>query len=344
MHILRQKVCILVAYHPIQIFGRLILLLHRPTAQAHCLPKLASFPKTRPTSYSTTRIMAQKEEQNKGTGHSVPQTSVVADGAQDPEILAYQTHQASVPRLSLAEEARTLVNNGKFGVISTISSKEPTGFPSGSVGEFTADAAGRPIFSFSSLSPHTGDVLADERCSLTVMADGFRGLSDARVNITGKMSKIIDSEILAAKELYLSKHPQSFWVEFGDFTWFRMEEVLSARLVGGFARAGKVSGEEYSAATVDPVAAFSGPVCGHMNADHAESTQAMIKHYIGITVDKATMLSLDRLGVNVACERQGESFKCRLPFPRPAEDRKMIKELIVEMTRAAAGAGAGAQS
>jgi putative heme iron utilization protein len=281
--------------------------------------------------------MAEKQEE-KATGHSVPQTSVVADGAQDPEIVAYQTHQASAPRPSLAEEARTLVNNGKFGVISTISSKDPAGFPSGSVVEYAADATGRPIFSFSSLSPHTGDVLTDGRCSLTVMADGFRGLSDARVNITGTISKITDSEVATAKELYLSKHPQSFWVEFGDFTWFRMDQVLSARLVGGFARAGKVSGEEYSKATVDPVAAFSGPVCGHMNADHAESTQAMIKHYIGITVDKATMLSLDRLGVNVACERQGESFKCRLPFPRPAEDRKSIKDLIVEMTRAAAGA------
>lgn len=284
--------------------------------------------------------MAQQQE-TQSAGHSVPQTSVVAEGNQDPEILAFQTHQATAPRPSLAEEARTLVSNGKFGVISTLSSKDPVGYPSGSVVEFAADASGRPVFSFSSLSPHTGDVRTDGRCSLTVMADGFRGLSDARVNIIGRISVLEDSEIAAAKELYLAKHPQSFWVEFGDFTWFRMEEVVSARIVGGFARAGKVTGAEYTAASVDPVAAFSGPVCGHMNADHSESTVAMLKHYVGITVDKATMLSLDRLGVNVACERQGETFKCRLPFPRPAEDRKSIKELIVEMTRAAAAAGAG---
>ena len=283
--------------------------------------------------------MAEKE-QTQSAGHSVPQTNVVAEGAQDPEILAFQTHQASVPRLTLAEEARTLISNGKFGVISTISSKEPVGFPSGSVVEFAADASGRPIFSFSSLSPHTGDVRADGRCSLTVMADGFRGLSDARVNIIGRISPVDASEIAAAKELYLTKHPQSFWVEFGDFTWFRVDEILSARLVGGFARAGKVSGADYTAASVDPVAAFSAPVCGHMNADHSESTVAMIKHYVGISVEKASMLSLDRLGVNVACERQGEKFKCRLPFPRPAEDRKSIKEVIVEMTRAAAAAAA----
>lgn len=41
---------------------------------------------------------------------------------------------------------------------------------------------GRPIFSFSSLSPHTGDVQKDGRVSLTVMQDGFS------VRVQGKES------------------------------------------------------------------------------------------------------------------------------------------------------------
>lgn len=284
-----------------------------------------------------TATMAQQS-----AGHSVPTSSVVSAETQDPEILAFQEHQASAPRLSLAEEARTLVANGKFGVLSTLAAGDPKGFPSGSVVEYAPDASGRMVFSFSALSPHTGDVRADGRCSFTVMAEGFRGLSDARVNVIGRMAALSEGDIAAAKELYLSRHPDSFWVEFGDFSWWRMEEILSARVVGGFARAGKVSGEDYLAASPDPVAQFSAPVCGHMNADHAEATVAMIKHYVGITVDEAKMLSLDKLGVNVACVRQGQSFKCRLPFPRPAEDRKGIKDLVVEMTRAAAAAGSSA--
>ena len=55
-------------------------------------------------------------------------------------------------------------------------------------------------------------------------------------------------------------------------------------------------------------------------------------------VDKASIQSLDRLGMMVACDRGKDSFKARLPFPRPATDRKSVKDLIVEMTRAAAGA------
>lgn len=53
-------------------------------------------------------------------------------------------------------------------------------------------------------------------------------------------------------------------------------------------------------------------------------------------------MNLDRLGMNVACERGKDAFKARLPFPRPATDRKSVKELIVEMTRAAAAAAAPA--
>lgn len=55
-------------------------------------------------------------------------------------------------------------------------------------------------------------------------------------------------------------------------------------------------------------------------------------------VDKALIQSLDRLGMTVVCERGKDALKCRLPFPRPAADRKDIKTLIVEMTQASAGA------
>ena len=161
---------------------------------------------------------------------NTPQTpTTFSDSQEDPEIVAYQKHQASVQRLSLAEEARTLIKNGKFGVLSTISSNAPAGFPCGSVVEYSADDSGRPIFSLSSLSPHSADVRADSRCSLTVTAESFRGLSDARVNIVGHVVPIAQADVAAAKERYMSCHPASFWVEFGDFTWFKMEEILSAR-------------------------------------------------------------------------------------------------------------------
>lgn len=62
----------------------------------------------------------------------------------------------------------------RTGVLSTISSHPGSaGFPFGSVVEFAVDAAGHPLLSTSTLSPHTADLQADGRCSITVMAPGF---------------------------------------------------------------------------------------------------------------------------------------------------------------------------
>lgn len=47
------------------------------------------------------------------------------------------------------------------------------GFPFGSVVEFAVDDAGYPLLSTSTLSPHTADLQADGRCSITVTAPGF---------------------------------------------------------------------------------------------------------------------------------------------------------------------------
>lgn len=82
--------------------------------------------------------------------------------------------------------------------------------------------------------------------------------------------------------------------------------------------ASQVSGEEYRNAKPDPIYQFSAPVAGHMNADHADATAAIVRDVVGITVSKADILAIDRLGMTVRCERDGQSFKARVPFSRCA--------------------------
>ena len=65
------------------------------------------------------------------------------------------------------------------------------------------------------------------------------------------------------------------------------------------ARAAQIPGAEYGAASADPVAAFSAPVAQHMNADHAESTAAMVRHYLQLPVSAARIVDLDRYGMNL---------------------------------------------
>lgn len=196
------------------------------------------------------------------------------------------------------------------------------------------------MFVFSGMSGHTQDVLVDPLCSLTVASQDFKGAADGRVNLMGRMSKIPKSDIEPLKELYLSKHPNAFWVNFGDFTWFRME-VENVRFVGGFARAGDVKSTDYTTATPDPIVSIGGKVGAHMNDDHEDSTIDIIKHYVGIDVESASIVSMDSLGMDVVVGRtprggdQPMRFKIRVPFEERVKERKDVKVMIVKMTNKA---------
>lgn len=61
-----------------------------------------------------------------------------------------------------------------------------------------------------------------------------------------------NDEIDKIRQIYLAKHPGAFWVEFGDFFFYRMQ-IEAIRFVGGFARAGSVTPEDYRSASPDPV-------------------------------------------------------------------------------------------
>lgn len=269
------------------------------------------------------------------TGHGVASSSVVADDAVDPQILAFQEHQATAAKLSLAEEARTLVNAATWGMISTLGSGgAAAGYPCGSVVEYASEESGALVFAFSSMSSHTTDARKQGKASLTIPTPNFQGLQDARVSLTGDIAAVEGQEAEELRGLYRQRHPNSYWVDFGDFSIFRLVP-RTGRLIGGFARAGQITAEEYSSARPDPIAPFSAAVAQHMNQDHEDATLAIVRNVAGITCSGAQIAGLDRLGMTVRCRRGEETFKARIPFSRPVEDRKAIKDVIVEMTRAA---------
>lgn len=257
----------------------------------------------------------------------------------------FAEHQQNAPRLGFATDVRSLVQyNHGFAVMSTNSKAHP-GFPGGSVVGFAPDEKGRPIFIFSGMSTHTQDLLKDPRCSVTIASKEFKGAADGRVNLLGRVSLVPKEERESLKEVYLSKHPNAFWVNFGDFNWFRMDEIIDIRFVGGFARAGNVSPNDYMDAKPDPIMKFGGAIASHMNDDHVDATKVMISNAIpGMDVEDAFITSVDSLGMYVKVKRtprsktQFQEFKLRLPFPRQVLERKDVKDVIVEMTRAAASA------
>lgn len=202
-----------------------------------------------------------------------------------------------------SKQARSLIEYSTgYAVLSTLSKKNP-GFPAGSVVGFALDAQGLPFFAFSTMSGHTQDLLQNVKgapAALTVTANGFKGAADARVTLVGSVSKVDGDEIKPLRDLYLQKHTNAFWVDFGDFKWFHMKTLqvprlplcwgasrvdcaCSARLrgrrshrqcesppsrtfsqdirfIGGFGRAGDIAPEVYVETKPDPIQATSAAI------------------------------------------------------------------------------------
>lgn len=247
-----------------------------------------------------------------------------------------ETHQEKAARLPPGEEIRTVLDRSVRGMLSTFSQKYE-GYPSGSMVDFACDADGSPILAVSSLAVHTKDLSANPKCSLLVPRDP-EDRTELVITVHGDAVPVPVKDHAAVRAAYLAKHPNAFWVDFGDFQFMRIEPRV-VRYVSGVATAllgsGEFSKEEYQALKVDPIAQFSKPVASHMNKDHEEDTKLIVKHSTSIPVDSAYMLDLDSLGFYVKAGYQGNTFKLRIPFPRRAEDRKDVKTLIVDMLQAA---------
>jgi putative heme iron utilization protein len=216
----------------------------------------------------------QQEPKSKGSATNQPE---ISEG--DMKIVeSFRAHQKGALRPSMAEEARTLIENSSmFGVLSANSDAMP-GYPTGSVVGFDMDVEGKPFFVFSTLAAHIKDVLKDSRTSLTVMAADFKGASEGRATITGDIVKVTDEAKRAElREKYLSRHKDAYWVDFGDFSFFHMQSIQNVRYVGGFAMIGNVTSDQFLAAKPDPLAAFAVPVIKHMNEDHEDALISMVR-------------------------------------------------------------------
>ena len=128
----------------------------------------------------------------------------------------FREKQMNTPRISFAEEVRTLIDQSiGFGVMST-HSVQFDGYPTGSVAGFQLDESGLPFFAFSTMSAHTTDILKDKRVSLTVIAKNFQGAAQGRVVLIGDVEPVKDLNVVKTlKEKYLMRHSDAYWVNFG---------------------------------------------------------------------------------------------------------------------------------
>ncbi len=243
---------------------------------------------------------------------------------------------APVPEPSFAERARTLVHLGRNGTLATVSRRHP-GHPFASVMPYGLDAQGRPLFLISTMAMHTHNLLADPRASLLVTQPGWTGdaLAAGRVTLMGQAVRVPPPEVDAARAPYLARHEMaSFWVDFEDFAFWRLD-LLEVYFVGGFAAMDWVSAEAYLAASPDPLADAAASIVEHMNADHGDALIAYARAFAGEPADEATMTGVDRLGFRLRLRAGERLHGVRIAFPREIRTAEDARVVLIEMVREA---------
>ena len=148
-----------------------------------------------------------------------------------------------------------LLNHVSVAALGTVDA----GVPFVSMAPFAIAFDGRALLlHVSGLAAHTRNMTANPAVSLLVMepeAPGRSPLALARVTIQGRARPVSEtaSDYPAARDAYLRRFPQSAELfQLGDFQMFAIE-VVSARLVAGFAQASSLTAEAFAAAAAGAV-------------------------------------------------------------------------------------------
>src|SRR5712692_5652500 len=244
--------------------------------------------------------------------------------------------QPAVPEPAFAERARTLMYVGRIGSLSTLSRRQ-SGFPFGSVMPYGLDDHGRPIFLISTMAMHTQNLQMDPRASLLVTQDDVGGdpLGASRVTLVGNALPLPEEEVAEARKLFLDRYANSkYWVDFEDFSFYRME-VVDVYYVGGFGVMGWVSASEYDRSRPDPLADSMAEIIQHMNADHKDDLVLLARAFARTESQEATMTAVDRLGFHIRLKTQDGMRGARIAFLREVSDPAETRNVLVEMVKQA---------
>jgi heme iron utilization protein len=245
-----------------------------------------------------------------------------------------ETSAARLPEPGYAERARTLVEQGQTGTLSTLSRRHP-GHPFGSVMPYAPDDAGRPLFLISTLAMHTQNLAVDPRASLLVTEpnDAEDPLARGRVTLMGTAARVLPAESATARSTYLARHPNaSNWVDFEDFAFWRLE-LLDVYWVGGFGAMDWLRVADYAGARPDPLAGTAAEILEHMNQDHGDALLTFARVLAGENAEEARMVAVDRLGFKLRLRGTSGGRSCRIAFPREVTSAPMCREVLIEMLR-----------
>lgn len=237
-------------------------------------------------------------------------------------------------RPSAAEQARTIAAATNAATLATLTAD---GAPWAS---FVAYGLldGMPVLCVSSLAEHGRNLAGDPRASLSIVAASgdTDPLAGSRITLAGLVAKPTASERDEARAAYLGSVPAArYYVDFTDFTLWVLR-VQRVRWVGGYGQMDSATGEQYAAASPDPIAPAAARAVAHLNADHADALAAMARSLGGYPdTDTAICTGVDRYGLDLRVYTPRGVAHTRVGFPVRLQSADQLRSAAADLARAA---------
>ena len=233
----------------------------------------------------------------------------------------------------IAARARALLRRVDAGVLSTQSLALP-GYPFGSLAPFALTHEGRPLIYVSRIAEHTRNLAADPHACLTVI-EASMGNRQAlgRTSLLGEAHEVPAAEREAAAARYFAFFPdQRQYEQFHDFSFWRIEPTR-VRWIGGFGEIHWIERDAWLLATPE-WAGGEAKIVEHMNEDHRDAMELMVRRFLGAEPDGVAMVAVDPEGWHL----RSAGVVHWLPFAHPCNTANEVRAEMVRLTREARAA------
>lgn len=246
---------------------------------------------------------------------------------------------ANPRRPTAAEEARTIAGCTNVGTLATLTA---AGDPWASFLTYGL-LGGEPVLCVSRMAEHGRNLEHDPRASLAIVAPSTDPdpLASGRITLAGNVEQPTGDELTAARQAHLAAVAAArYYIDYSDFS-LSVLRVRRVRWVGGYGRMDSAAGEDYLAASPDPVQPHARPAIDHLNADHADSLAAMARALGGFPdADAAQCTGVDRYGLDLKVTTCRGIAYTRVGFAKPVNTVAELRPAAVELvTQARAAKG-----
>jgi putative heme iron utilization protein len=227
---------------------------------------------------------------------------------------------------------KTLLRTARYGALAVI---EPqSGAPLASRVAVATDLDGTPLILVSSLSEHTGGLMADPRCSLLLGEPGKGDpLAHPRISLRCRAERLERGTPaqMRAERRYLNRHPKArLYAGFGDFAFFRLE-VERASLNGGFGKAYHLGRADliFDGAANSELIGAEQPAIDHMNADHSDAIDVYARAFARAADAGWSITGIDAEGIDIA---SGDDVR-RIFFAEPLAGAEELRPALVSLAQ-----------